>query len=162
MYRLSLRLQEAEATGTDILVVPCPGCCVFLSLIKVLTNSTIDSSLPIEFIQRAAGEQPVHNHEKRAWDILAIATNLLLMWSFSAKRFFPRPVEIEEPLPDARRGDVLRIKLLGMLYHSVLVQNPLSKRLVALTVKALIRRYGVYLEKKAHHNRHEPHPQMRR
>jgi hypothetical protein len=32
-----------------------------------------------------------------------------------------------------------------MLYHSFLVQNPLTRRLTAFTVKALISRYRAYL-----------------
>lgn len=82
---LYLRLQEAEETGADILVVPCPGCCAFMSLIKVLTNSRLDIYLPIELVQLAAGETPVHKHEHRAWDLLAVTTNLILKWFYSPK-----------------------------------------------------------------------------
>jgi hypothetical protein len=39
----------------------------------------------------------------------------------------------------------VRIKLFGMLYHGVLVQNPLTRRLIAFAVKSLINRYRVYL-----------------
>ncbi len=145
LQSLYLRLQEAEATGAEALVVPCPGCCVFLSLIKVLTNSTMDIYLPMELVQMAAGEAPVHKHDSRAWDILAVTTNLVLKWPFSPRRFFPRPVDIEGPLPRAGWGDRLRIRLLGMLYHSFLVQNPLTRRLTAIAVKALINRYRAYL-----------------
>lgn len=146
LQSLYLRLQEAEETGADVLVVPCPGCCAFLSLIKVLTNSRMDICLPIELAQMAAGETPVHRHERRAWDILAVTTNLLLTWPFSPRRFFPRPVDIDEPLPDARSGDARRIRLLGMLYRSALVQNPLARRIIASAVKAGIHRYRAYLE----------------
>ncbi len=148
LQSLQARLQEAEETGADALVVPCPGCCAFLSLIKVLTNSTVDIYLPLELVQIAAGETPVHKHEHRAWDILAVTTNLMLKWPFSARRFFPRPVDIQRPLPQATRGDALRIKLLGMLYHSALVQNRVSRSLIARCVKALINRYRVHLETK--------------
>ena len=147
LQSLYLRLQEAEATGADALVVPCPGCCAFLSLIKVLTNSKMEVYLPIELAQLAAGETPVHKHDERAWDILAVTTNLMLKWPFSARRFSPRPVDIEGPLPQATRGDAMRIKLLGMLYHSALVQNRVSRSLIAWGVKALINRYRRYLEK---------------
>lgn len=146
LQSLYLRLQEAEATGADILVVPCPGCCAFLSLIKEMTGSTMDIALPLELVQAAAGETPVHRHDRRAWDILAVTTNLILKWPFSARRFFPRPVDIEAPLPEAGRGDVWRIRLLGMLYHSALVQNRVSRSLIAFAVKALINRYRMYLD----------------
>jgi len=148
LQSLYLRLQEAEATGADALVVPCPGCCAFLSLIKVLTNSRMDIYLPLELVQIAAGETPIHRHEERAWDILAVTTNLMLKWPFSPRRFFPRPVDIEGPLPEAGQGDARRIRLLGRLYHSVLAQNRISRRIIAFAVKALITRYRAYLEKK--------------
>ena len=148
LQSLYLRWQEAEATGADVMVVPCPGCYVFLSLIKVLTNSELDVYLPLELVQIAAGETPVHKNEERAWDILAVTTNLVLKWAFSPKRFFPRPVEIEKPLPQAGSGDAARIRLLGKLYHSVLVQNPITRSLIASAVKALIAGYRVYLEKR--------------
>lgn len=145
---LYLRLREAEETGASVLVVPCPGCYVFLSLIKVLTDGKLDIYLPLELVQLAAGETPVHRNEERAWDILAVTTNLVLRWFFSPKRFFPRPVDVEDPLPEARRGDAARIRLFGRLYHGPLVQNPVSKALIALTFKALITAYRIYLETK--------------
>jgi Fe-S oxidoreductase len=148
LQSLYLRLQEAEATGADVLVVPCPGCYAFLSLIKVLTNSALDVYLPMELVQIAAGETPVHKNEERAWDILAVTTNLVLKWFFSPKRFSPKPVEIEKPLPEAGRGDAARIRLFGKLYHSAAVQNPVSRSLIAFTVKSLIAGYRIYLERK--------------
>ncbi|NPV58939.1 MAG: (Fe-S)-binding protein [Actinobacteria bacterium] len=148
LQALYLRLQEAEATGADALVVPCPGCYVFLSLIKVLVGSRMEIYLPIELIQMAAGETPVHRNEERAWDVLAVTTNLLLRWAFSPRRFTPRPVDVEKPLPQAGRGDAARIRLFGRIYHSALVQNPASRRAIAVAVKALIAAYRLYLERK--------------
>jgi len=148
LQSLYLRLQEAEATGAEAMVVPCPGCCVFLSLIKVLTNSPMEIYLPVELAQLSSGETPVHKHEQRAWDILAVTTNLVLKWPFSPKRFFPRPVDIEGPLPKATRGDTLRIKLIGLLFQSMAVQNRFSRALIASGLKALINRYRIYLETK--------------
>ena len=148
LHSLHLRLQEAEASGAEALLVPCPGCCAFLSLIKVLTNSPVEIYLPIELAQLSSGETPVHRHEQRAWDILAVVTNLILKWPFSPKRFFPGPVDIEGPLPQATRGDTVRIKLIGRLFHSMAVQSRLSRELISYCVKALINRYGIYLETK--------------
>lgn len=145
MQSLYLRLQEAEATGADMLVVPCPGCYSFMSLIKVLTNSKLDVYLPIELVQLAAGETPVHRNQERAWDILAITTNVVLKWLISPKRFFPKPVDIEKPLPEPSRGDAMRIKLFGKLYHSILVQNAITRSLIAFGVKTMIGGYRVYL-----------------
>lgn len=148
LHSLYLRLQEAEETGASALVVPCPGCYVFLSLIKVLTGSKLEIYLPLELVQTAAGEVPAHRNEERAWDILAVTTNLVLRWVFSRKRFFPRPVDIEKPLPQARRGDAARIRFFGRLYHGALVQNPVSRKLIAVSVRALVAAYRVYLERK--------------
>lgn len=147
LQALYLRMQEAEATGADALVAPCPGCYVFLSLIKALTGSGMEIFLPLELVQMAAGETPAHRNEERAWDILAVTTNLLFRWAFSPRRFFPRPVDTGAPLPQARRGDAARIRFFGKLYHSALVQNPVSRSAIALAVKALIAAYRFYLEK---------------
>ncbi len=146
---LYLRLEEAEATWAQAIVVPCPGCYVFLSLIKALTASEIEIYLPLELVQMATGETPVHMNEERAWDILAITTNLLIKWAFSPKRFAPKPVEIDKPLPQAGRWDKARIKLLGRLYHSYLVQNPISRKTIAGMVKVMIRAYRAYLKRQA-------------
>ncbi len=143
---LYLRQQEAEATGADAVVVPCPGCYVFLSMIKVLTDGRVDVYLPIELVQMAAGETPAHRNEERAWDILAVTSNLVLKWIFSPKRFFPGPVDIDMPLPEARAGDAARIKLFARLYHSAIVQNRLTRTAIAAATRAIIAAYRVYLE----------------
>lgn len=150
MQSLYLRLQETEATGAEVLVAPCPGCYVFLSLIKVLTNSGLDIYLPLELVQLSAGETAAHRNEERAWDILAVTTNLVLRWFFSPKRFVPRPVDVEKPLPEARRGDAMRIRLFGKLYHGALLQNRVSRGLIAAAVKIIIAAYRAYLERKGH------------
>ncbi|MEW6555282.1 MAG: (Fe-S)-binding protein [Actinomycetota bacterium] len=148
LQALYLRWQEAEATGADALVVPCPGCYAFLSLIKVLTASDLDVYLPLELVQMAAGEMPAHRNQERAWDILALTTNLVLKWFFSPRRFFPRPVDIDAPLPRVSQGDAARIRLFGRFFHGPLVQNPVSRRLIASAVKAAIAAYRTYLERK--------------
>lgn len=148
LQSLYLRLQEAEATGAQALLVPCPGCYAFMSLIKVLTDSKLEIYLPIELVQLAAGETPVHKNKHRAWDILAVTTNLALTWIFAPKRFFPKPVDIEKPLPKARQGDAARIKAFGELYHSALIQNPASRKMMAAIVKTTIAGYRSYLGRK--------------
>jgi hypothetical protein len=40
----------------------------------------------------------------------------------------------------------MRIRLFGRLYHSALVQNRVSRGLLAFTVKALMTRYRGYLK----------------
>lgn len=148
LQSLYVRLGEAEETGADILVAPCPGCYVFLSLIKVLTNSRIEIYLPLELVQLAAGEKPVHRSEERAWDILAVTANLVLKWPFAPKRFKPEPVEIEMPLPEPPPRDAARIRLFGRLFHGWLVQNRFSRSVLALLVKGLIGGYQSHLERR--------------
>ena len=58
LQALHLRLREAEATGAEALVVPCPGCYVFLSLIKVLTASRMEIFLPLELCRWRRGRRP--------------------------------------------------------------------------------------------------------
>ena len=145
LYR---RLQEAEATGAKVMVVSCPACYIFLSLIKVLTNSKIDIYLSLELIQLAAGETPQHRNEKRAWDIAAAFTNLLFRWLFiprDRKRFAFNSIEIE-PVFQLTPADVRRIKLFGKIYHSIVVQNPAMRRLVSGSVKVSINLYRRFLE----------------
>jgi len=60
----------------------------------------------------------------------------------------PRPIDIEKPLPQAGWLDRTRIKIFGKLYHSILVQNTVTRRIIAAAVKTMIKRYRVYLEKK--------------
>ncbi|NMD43510.1 MAG: (Fe-S)-binding protein [Firmicutes bacterium] len=148
MQGLEYRLREAESTGAEVLVVPCPGCYVFFSLIKELVNSKMDIYLPLELIQMAAGETPVHKNKERAWDIFAVTNNLILKWFFSPKRFNPRPIDIEKPLPLPGKADARRIRFFGRFYHSFLVQNRLSRRLLAFLIKTIIARYRVHLKKK--------------
>lgn len=148
MQSLDRRLREAEETGAEVLVAPCPGCYVFFSLIKVITNSRIQIYLPLELIQMAAGETPVHRNEERAWDVFAAASSLIFKSLFSRKHFFPRPVDIEAPLPQPSRKDARRIRFWGRFYHSFLVQNRLSRGLIAFLFKAAIARYRVHLDKK--------------
>ena len=147
LYR---RLQEAKATGAEVIVVSCPACYIFLSLIKVLTNSKIDVYLSLELVQMAAGEAPVHRNEKRAWDIAAAFTNVLFRWLFipgERKRFFPKPIKME-PIPQISSADARRIRFFGKIYHSAVIQNPAMRGLIGITVKALINLYRSSLARK--------------
>ena len=148
MQGLEYRLREAESTGAEVLVVPCPGCYVFFSLIKELINSKMDIYLPLELIQLATGETPVHRNKERAWDIFAVTSNLVFKWFFSPKYFNPRPIDMEKPLPPPGRADARRIKFWGRFYHSFLVQNRFSRWLIASLIKMLVARYRVHLKKK--------------
>jgi len=147
LYR---RLQEAEATGARVMVVSCHACYIFLSLIKVLTNSKVDIYLSQELVQMAAGETPVHRNEKRAWDIVAAFTNVLFRWLFipgERRRFFPKPIKME-PIPQISSADARRIRFFGKIYHSAVIQNPAMRGLIGITVKASINLYRGSLVRK--------------
>ncbi len=150
IHSLYLRLQEAEATGAEVMVVNCHACYLFLSLIKALTNSKIDIYLSVELVQMAAGEAPVRRNEQRAWDMMAVVSNLLFRWLFfpkERKRFFPRPVKME-PIPPISSADASRLRFFGKIYHSVVVQNRPVRKLLGAIVKALINWYRGFLEKR--------------
>lgn len=152
LHSLYLRLQEAEATGAEVVVVNCHACYLFLSLIKALTNSKLDIYLSFELVQLAAGEIPQHRNERRAWDIMAVVSNLLFRWLFfpEERRGFEAPPVTMEPVPALATGDAVRLKLLGRLYHSRAVQNRLVRRLLGAVVKSSINGYRRLLRKRQH------------
>ncbi len=147
LYR---RLQEMEATGARVVVVSCHACYIFLSLIKVLTNSKVDIYLSQELVQMAAGEIPLHRNEKRAWDIVAAFTDVLFRWLFiprERKRFSLKSIKME-PILQLSPADAKRIRFFGKIYHSVVIQNPAMRGLISITVKGLINLYRSSLARK--------------
>jgi hypothetical protein len=152
LHSLYRRLQEAEATGADILVTSCPACYIFLSLIKELTRGKIEVYHPLEMVQLAAGEPLISRTPQRCWDILAIATNIVLKWSFSGKnrkRFFPRQIDLSaiQSLPRPPQSDANRLKTIARLYKSPVVQNPVPRVLIASATKTAIAMYRVKLRR---------------
>lgn len=152
LHSLYRRLQEAEATRAEIAVTSCPACYIFLSLMKELANSKMEVYHPLELVQLATGEPLASKRSRRCWDILAIATNIALKWSFSSnnrKRFFPIQIDPNEvqSLPQPPQRDAKRLKAIACLYRSPLLQNPFSRFLVASATKAAIAGYRVKLNK---------------
>lgn len=150
LHSLYLRLQEAEATGAEVMVVNCHACYLFLSLMRVLTGSNVDIYLSLELVQMAAGETPVRRNERRAWDMMAIVSNLLLRWLFYPKerrRFSPRPIRME-PIPPLSPADASRLRFFAKIYRSSLVQNQPIRKLLGVGVKTLIDGYRRFLFKK--------------
>jgi Fe-S oxidoreductase len=153
LHSLYRRLQEGQATGADAMVTSCPACYIFLSLIKELTNSKIKICHPLELVQMAAGEEYSSKTRQRSWEILAVATNLLLKWAASSenrKRFFPRPINVSElrALPMPPDNDVRRVKWIAFFYNSILMQNPFSKAFIGILTRTGIRAYRVGLRKR--------------
>jgi len=153
LHSLYRRLQEGQATGADALVTGCPACYIFLSLIKEITNAKIKVYHPLEIVQIASGEQYEYKTQRRSWEILAAATNLMLKWAVSSrnrKRFFPKPIDVSrvETLPEAPGGDVRTVKLIASFYNSPLVQNPISKSLLGVLVRTAIAAYRLQLRRK--------------
>lgn len=147
LYR---RLQEAEATGAGIMVVSCHACYLFLSVIKVLTDSKIDIYLSQELVEMAAGETPFHRNERRAWDLIAAFTHVLFRWLFipeERRRFFPRPVKME-PLARINPADARRVRFLGRIVHSKAIQNPAVRYVIGVLVRSSINLYRRYLARK--------------
>ena len=153
LHSLYRRLEEAEATRADIVVTSCPACYIFLTLIKELSNARIRVCHPLEIVQMAAGEAPVSRAGRRCWDILAVATNVILKWASSAenrKRFSPKALDPSTVivLPQPTESDARRIKRIARLYNGRAIQNPLSRAVIGGTVRAAIGLYRVGLKRR--------------
>jgi hypothetical protein len=161
LHSLYRRLQEGQATGADVMITSCPACYIFLSLIKELTNAKIRICHPLEIVQIASGEKSTYKSRQRSWEILAVATNLLLKWATSSKnrkRFFPKPINLSQiqALPKPSGNDVRRVKWIAFFFNSVLVQNPVSKTFVGILTKAGIAVYRVGLRRRLRSSVSEP------
>ena len=143
LHSLYRRLQEAETTRAKAIVTSCPACYIFLSLIAEVTNSRMEVYHPLEIVQMAMGQPLVSRNKRRAWDILAIATHLMLKWAASEenrRRFHPKPIDPStlQSLPQLPPADARRIRIIAGLYKEPLAQNPLSRALIGITAKAAI------------------------
>ena len=152
LHSLYRRLQEAEATGAGILVTSCPACYIFLSMIKQLTGSKIEVYHPLEMVQLATGEPCISKTPQRCWDILAVATNIVLKRTFSrkhGKRFLPKRIGpgVIQSLPRPPERDASRLKAIARIYRSPVVQNLVSRVLIASATKTAIAAYRVKLRK---------------
>ena len=153
LHSLYRRLQEGQATGADVMITSCPACYIFLSLIKELTNAKIRICHPLEIVQMAVGEKYHSKSRQRSWEILAVATNLLLKWAMSSenrKRFFPKSINVSklQALPKASGNDVRRVKWIAFFLNSILVQNPVSKTFIGILTKTGIAAYRVGLRRR--------------
>jgi Fe-S oxidoreductase len=146
LHSLSRRLQEAEATGAEIVVTSCPACYIFLSMMKELVGSRIEVCHCLEIVQLAAGEPNSSRTPRRCWDILAVATNIMLQLILSRKnwkRFFPQRIDPGEvqALPRPMERDARRLKKIARFYRSPAVQNPVSKLIIASVIKTAVAAY---------------------
>lgn len=138
---LQRRLQEARDTGADVMITSCPACYIFLNLIKELTAARIAVYHPLEIVQLAMDQEAFQQHTKRrSWDILAVASGLMTQWCLSResrRRFSPQPIDVShvESLPLALEGDARRLRFFASIYRSVLVQNRLSRLILATAVR---------------------------
>lgn len=141
------RLKEIEDTGADAAVVYCPACLFILSVIKEMAGLEMPLYHVVELVEMAAGGNPAHRHEERAWDMMAVISNHLLKYALfpsHRKGFQPAYVTPEiEPLPELPRSDALRVKALAALFHSPVVQNRPMRKAVSLAFKAAVGAYGL-------------------
>ena len=152
-HSLYRRLQEATETGADVMIVNCPACYIFLSVIKELTNARINIYHPLEIVEMAAGEACISKTKQRSWDILAVATNLLLMWVSSRenrKRFFPKPIDTSriDSLPTVPEKDAKRIEAIARFYKGPVIQNRVSRAMIGALTKSSIALYRIALRRK--------------
>jgi hypothetical protein len=141
------RLREIEATGADAAVIYCPACLFILSVIKEMAACPIPFYHPVELVEMAAGGRPAHRHEEMAWDVMAVISNHLLKYALfpsHRKSFQPAYISPEiQPLPELPISDRLRLKALAALYHSPVVQNALTRKVVSLGFKAAVGGYSM-------------------
>jgi len=134
------RLDEAEATGADCLVVYCAACYFIFSVVKELTGSKLEIYHILELLDMAEGRQPVHRTRKRAFNIIAImSANIthMLLQSKARERFridlasirgAPWPVDLD-----------LKADRLCAFYNSFL-NNPIMQNPFVLSIlTALVR-----------------------
>jgi len=141
------RLREIEATGAAAAVIYCPACLFILSVIKEMAACPIPFYHPVELVEMAAGGRPAHRHEEMAWDVMAVISNHLLKYALfpsHRKSFQPAYISPEiQPLPELPISDRLRLKALAALYHSPVVQNALTRKVVSLGFKAAVGGYSM-------------------
>ena len=145
------RLKEIEATGADAAVVYCPACLFILSVIREMAGAKTPFYHPVELVEMAAGGEPAHRHEERAWDMMAVISNHLVKYAlFPGHRrgFQPAYISPElRPLPGLPRGDRLRMKALAALYRGPVVQNKFTRGATSLGFKAALAAYQMSLRR---------------
>ncbi len=153
------RLKEIEATGADAAVIYCPACLFILSVIKEMAGSKMPFYHPVELVEMAAGGKPSRRHEERAWDMAAVISNHLVKYALFPgyrKDFQPAYITPEiQPLPELPRGDRMRTKALAALYHSPVVQNKVTRKVVSLGFKAAVAAYGSWGRREKSRKKHE-------
>lgn len=141
LYR---RMEEARATGAKAIVVSCPACYLFLSLIKNLTMSRIQVYHVLEILEMAGGKAVDRAIDQRCWDILSISAEMVYLWISSRanrSRFFPKPVSAVAPLPAVPESSARRMKFTARLFKGPLLQNRLTKSILACAVKLTVLGY---------------------
>jgi len=84
------RLDEAEATGADYLIVYCSACYFIFSVVRELVGSKLEIYHILELLDLAEGRQPPHRTRRRAFNIIAIiSANItrMLLQSKARQRF---------------------------------------------------------------------------
>ncbi|MEM3563026.1 MAG: (Fe-S)-binding protein [Candidatus Jordarchaeaceae archaeon] len=129
------RFKEAEETGADALVVHCAGCLWIMSVAKELLGVKMPVYHVFEIVQLAAGEQPLHRHSERAWDIIGtVLAHPIANIVRTGKKYWiaPFPPEIET------RTEQLEDKpLLSKLINPLLKRNSV-KKLISKTFRIIL------------------------
>lgn len=152
IYSLHRRLTEAESTGADALVTGCPACFLFLTLIKTVSHSRIAVYHVLEVVDMAAGGKRGTIAEDRCWEILAHTTTIIFNWFLlkgNRRPFFPRPIDttcLRPPHPQSEAMAAVNRKLVRV-FKSRLVQNPVSRRVLALLVTVTTRGYQLWFDR---------------
>jgi Fe-S oxidoreductase len=143
---LSQRLEEAEDSGAEAVLTGCPACYIFLALAAELTGSKLKVLHVVELIEHAAGRRPPRLIERRAWDLLAVSTNLLANWAanpLNRLRFQPRQIDLQHPgkRAEASPEQIARIGKISGVMQSRAVQNKATRKVIATAVKSMVAIY---------------------
>ena len=108
------RIREAEETGAEALVVHCSACLFILSMAREICGSRMSIYHVLELVQLASGEEPVHRHRERAWQIIAAVTYQFL------HSLFQRSFQIKDIPPQIEEGKAKRRYALLKAIHLAL------------------------------------------
>jgi len=122
------KFKEAEETGAKALISYCGGCIYLLWATKELKRSKLDIFHVIEIARLAMGEKLNYpkDHQKRAWDIIAIMTYSLLL-SVVRKNFFISKITYDKELSTFKPKKYRLLKLIRYTFNLLIIRYIFSR-----------------------------------
>ena len=124
---LKRRVAEALDSGAEVMVASCPACYLFLNMAVALNGDPIEVVHPVELVEAAAGGAPATMARRRALDVLAVASHLLVGGDAEAARgrFTPPPIDPDqliEPL-EADEREIRSIRRWASVLRAALLDD---------------------------------------